>query len=663
VPGVDPVEGQRQGRQWLGWALLFALIAALFSWWGLDAGAYFGVVFYPGEIGVLALLALLALSVPLRARLGGAPALALACLLALAAWVLLSILWTPTPEVAVADTHRLLLYAALFALGIWVVTLLGERRELALAPVAAAGVLVGVVTLITIGHGTDVTRYLHDDGTLRFPIGYRNANAAFWLICAWPLLALAVRGRLPWLLRAAMVGATTMLLELTVLSQSRGSLPAAALALVILIGLSRRGLKVALFVALAAIPMIPAIPTLLDVFQRGSDNAGAIPLLHDSAGAIAISSLASVGLAALYLGLVEPRVSVGERTVSVLSRVAAVVAVLAVLVGGAAFVSSHGGPTGFVNQRVEELREGTPDLRQQGTRYGVNIGSNRGDIWRVALDEWESNPVRGGGAGSWQVEYLREKDNPTTPHDPHSVEMLMLSEFGLPGILLFAAFVVAAAVAAVRSRRLGPGAVVLVAGGLAGAAQWLIQASYDWLLFYPGVTAPAIFLLGATAAPALAAVPERTRRVSKLAAVALIAVVGLAAGALFLSARYTDRGEGEWQGDLAGAYDDLDRAASLDPFAVDPLLSKGAIAREAGDEGTAVDSFREASHREPENFPAHYLLGLTLLESKPAIAERELRTARRLQPGFPLRAPIEQSRAARARGRAAARAACCTPGK
>ncbi len=663
MPGVEAVEGEQQGRQWLGWAVLFVPITALFAWWGLDAGAYFGVVFYPGEIGVLALLAMLLLSAPLRARLAGAPALALLALLGLSAWVLLSILWTPTPEIAVSDTHRVLLYAAMFVLGIWIVGLLGERSELALLPVALAGVIVGVVTVITFGHGTDVTSYLHEDATLRFPVGYRNANAAFWLIAAWPLIALAVRRRFPWPLRALMLGATTMLLELTVLSESRGSLPAAVVALVLLIALSRRGLKVALFVALAAIPIIPAVPTLLHVFQHGAANAGAIPLLHSSARAIFVSTLGSIALASVYLGLIEPRVSIGEKALTRVSRVAAVIAILVVLAGGAVFVSSHGGPTGFIGQRIDELGAGTPDLHSQGTRFGVNISSNRGDIWRVAFDEWKDNPVRGGGAGSWQVEYLREKTVATGPHDPHSVEMLMLSEFGLPGILLFATFMVAAVVAALRSRRLGPPALTLVAGGLAAVSQWFVQASYDWLFFYPAVTAPAIFLLGAAVAPALRPAAARIRVAPKVAALALLAVVAVAAGALFLSARFTDRGEAEWRTDLPGAYDDFDRAASIDPYAVEPLLAKGSIARAVGDGSLAEDSFREAIDREPENFTAHYFLGLTLLRSNPALASRELRIAQRLQPHFALHALIEQSREAQARAQGGAKAPCCTPGK
>ncbi len=660
---MEAAGGKRQGTHWIVWAAPLAILTALFAWWAWQAGAYFGRDFYPGEIILVALLAIVLLATPLRARVSGAPALALASLLGLAAWILLSIFWTPTPEVAVSDTHRVLLYAAIFMFGICVVGLLGERRDLALLPIGLAGILVGIATVLTFGHGTDVTSYLHEDGTLRYPLGYRNANAAFWLISAWPLITLALRRQFRWPLRALMLGGVTMLLELAVLSESRGSVPAAAIALLVLIGLSGRGLKVALFVALAAIPAIPAIPTLLHVFQHNAADAGAIPLLHDSAEAIAISTLGSIALAAAYLGLVEPRVSLGQRTVARLSRAGAAVAILVILAGAALLVARHGGPAEFVNQRISELNRGTPNLRNQGTRFGVNLGSHRGDFWRVAFDEWKENPIRGGGAGSWQIEYLRKGHTQSTPHDPHSVEMLMLSEFGLPGILLFGTFLIAAVVAAMRSRRLGPVALSLVAGALAAASQWLVQASYDWLFFYPGVTAPAIFLLGAAAAPPSRRVAQRFRPAAKAAVLALLAAIAIAAGALYLSVRYADRAQGEARGNPLGAYQDFDRAASIDPFAVEPLLSKGTVALEAGDKRTAASALREAIGREPEDFNAHYLLGIDLLRSNPAIAGKELRLARRLDPKFPLRAPLAQSREALARDRARAKAACCTPGK
>ena len=639
-------------RFWAAGLAALVPVAALLAWWGLDAGGYFPVTFYPGELGLLALLALLAISVPLRVRLSGPLLVALVALLALGAWVLLSILWTPTRAAALVGFHKIIIYATVFGVGAWIASLLGERRDLALLGVAVAGTVVAVVSVISIGYGTDALKYLHEDGTLRYPVGYRNANAAFWLMTAWPLLALAVRGRLAWPLRALMPAAVTMLVELTILCQSRGSVPAAVIALVALVLLSRRGLKTLLFALLAALPAIPAAPTLLKVFQHGSADPGSIPLLHHAAVAIALSTLASLLLALLVLGLLERRVNLAPDVTRRASWAVGAIVALAFLGGLAVVVAHAGGPARFIDQRVSELKAGSPDLESQGARFGVNIASNRGDIWRVALDEWDERPIRGGGAGSWQVDYLRGKRVATPANDPHSVEMLMLAEFGIPGIALFFTFLIAAVLAAWRSRRVGPASVTLAAGALAVAAQWFVQASYDWLFFYPGVTAPAMFLLGAAAAPAVRAGARRLRALPLLACLAVLAVTAVGAGALFLSARYTDRAANEWRTDLGAAYADFDHAASLDPFAVEPLLSKGAVARQSGDVKTAVASLEEALERQPDNFAGHYLLGLTLIRTRPAAALRELRTAHRLNPGFPLGPAIVRSRAALGRGRA-----------
>lgn len=645
-------------RRFLGAGLLLlAAIAALFTWWGLDSGGYFPTTFYPGELALLGLLAVLAIGVPLRARLSGPVLVALLAMLLLGGWALLSILWTPTREAALVDAHKLIIYAALFGLGVWITALLGDRRDLSLAAVGVAVAMVAIVATIEIGVGTEALKFLHEDGTLLYPIGYRNANAAFWLIGAWPLLALAVRGSLPWQVRALMLAAVTMLIELTLLCQSRGSLPAAAIALVALVLLSGRGLKAALFTALAAIPAIPAVPTLLKVFQHGTADRASIPLLHHSAVAILLTTLGSLILALLVLGLFERRVQLAPKTTRRLSWIGAAAVVLVVVAAVAVVVGHEGGPRQFVDKRVEELNEGSPNLRAQGIRFGVNIASSRGDAWRVALDEWDENPIRGGGAGSWQVDYLKKRAIYTPAEDPHSVEMLMVSEFGLPGILLFLTFLGGAVVAAWRARRLGSASVTLAAGALAVAAQWLVQASYDWIFFYPGVTAPAIFLLGAAAAPAVREGAGRLRAAPLAACLGVLVVAAVAAAALFVSASYTDRAANQWRTNLGAAYANFDHAASLDPFAVEPLLSKGAVAREVGDTKTAVASFREVLGRQSDNFSAYYLLGLTLLRSQPRVALRELGVAHELDPLFFLAADVRCARA-RVRDPAAAKDAC-----
>ena len=89
----------------------------VWAWWAAKEGAYFGVVLLPGAIllcvGAALLAALRALA---RASCGSrrrwssrwARSRRSAC------WALLSALWSPAPDVAVADGQRILVYALAF---------------------------------------------------------------------------------------------------------------------------------------------------------------------------------------------------------------------------------------------------------------------------------------------------------------------------------------------------------------------------------------------------------------------------------------------------------------------------------------------------------------------------------------------------------------------
>ena len=630
--------------------LLIAALA-LFGWWGWKQGAYFGPVFYPGAIALFLLIALALVIIPVPGRLDPFAGVALASVAGLGAWTLASILWTPTPAAALADAERVFAYAALFAVGLWTVRLLGERLIGSLLPVAIAGALVGVATVIAIGTGSDFNWYLHSDATLRFPIGYRNANAAFFLTCLWPLIGVATHNEWRWQLRAPLIAAATLLVELAILAQSRGSLPAAAIALLAMLVLSPHRLRTAVVVALAAIPAIPALPALLDVYRHGTADPGVVPLLHDAARAVALSTAGSLLLAALALGLVYPRLRLGPSRVRAISWVAGVAASLAVLAGGAVFIASHGGPVGFVDQRVKEFgKVGYPDLRSQGIRYGANVGSNRHDFWRVGLDEAADHPLLGGGAGSFQLTYLRHRRSGESPRDPHSLIVRIASELGLPGLALLIAFVVGCLGAAIRSRRRGPLAAALVAAALAGGVQWFVQGSYDWFWQYPGVSAPGFYLLGVAAGPALAGrrsapagAPLRWALAAALVAVALIAMP------LFVSDRYTQRGLDEAADDPASALRDLERAADLNPLSDQPLIERGALAASLGDRALAVRSFREATERVPDNYASRWFLARELLRSRPAAARAALVRARELNPRGPEVLALEKRLKAQAR--------------
>jgi hypothetical protein len=614
--------------------VIAASVATVFVWWAWKQGAYFGTVFLPGAIILYGLLVVLLIGAPFRGRFAGQPRIALAAIVALAAWTLLSIAWTNFPDAAVQYAEHEMLYAAVFALGLWSSNLARDRVLLPLAVIAVTGAAIGIVITVTLASGTDVASYVHsDDATLRSPIGYRNAEAAFLLICLWPTIVLAAERGLAWHLRALMIGATTMLLEHAVLAQSRGSIPAAIVALVVFLALTPRRLRMATYLILAAVPVLPALPVLLDVFQHGHGGPGLLPLLRDASRAIALTSIGSIALAAVCIRGVELRLKLRPELVKLVSRTAAIAAISAVVVGGTVFVATRGGPIKFVDQRVSEFNQGrTPDFRRQGTRFGINIGTNRKDFWRVAIDEGRDHPLLGRGAGSFAVQYLQRRKSDDTPRDPHSVELLMLSELGIVGLLLFGTFAVSAGVSAVRSWRLSRAAAALVAGSLASGVYWLVHASYDWFWNYPGVTAPVFFLLGAAAGPGVLAGTADLARRARPWAVAAPAVALVAAVPLFFSQHHANRAYEDWQHDAGAAFDDLDRAASLDPFDPEPLLAKGVIALRLHLPRQAEAAFRDAIDRQPDGYAAHYFLAKALAPTDPAAARVEADEAVRLNP-------------------------------
>ncbi|MDQ2940082.1 MAG: O-antigen ligase family protein, partial [Actinomycetota bacterium] len=537
-------------------------------------------------------------------------------------------------DAAVQDFERAMLYATVFALGLWLANLSGRRMLIPLAVVALVGGLVGIVTTLTLALGTDVPSYFHGDATLRYPVGYRNAEAAFLLICLWPMVVLAAEAKVQWHARALAVGAGTMLLELAVLAESRGSLPASLVALAALILLSPRRLRIAGYLVLAALPVLPALPTLLDVFKHGGDGPDLIPLMRDSAHAIALTSLGSLALAAFWIRAVEPNFDLGPQRTRVVSRVVATAALSAVLIGGTVYIAHRGGPFKFLDQRVQQFKsQGEPNLHSAGTRFGFNAGSNRHDFWRVALDEARDHPLAGGGAGSFAAEYLLHRHSVETPRDPHSVEMLMISELGIVGLLLLAAFLVASAISGLRTRRLGPPAAALAAGSLTVGAYWLVHASYDWLWHYPAITTPAIFLLGAAASPPLLDRGVSTiRSPARWAGVAVLAVSAVIALPLFLSQRYVNRAYDEARNDPGLAISDLNRAADLDPYDPQPQLAKGVVESRLGRDAAAVSAFRQAIGRQPDAYAGHFFLARALARSNPPVARAEAREALRLNP-------------------------------
>jgi O-Antigen ligase len=613
------------------------LLTGLFAVWAWQYGGWFGTALYPGTVVLAAGLVLLALFAPVRFRLRGWPAVALGALIALGLWSALSALWSPAPDVAIEDAQRILAYAMAFGLGLWMCTLLGSRLHLAMAPVAFAGLFAGIVALIGILAG-DNPRELLDEGTLQYPFGYRNANAAFFLIAAWPAVGLAASRGLDWRLRGLALATATLCFQLAALGQSRGSVLGVAAALIVYLLVSDDRARGVGWLLLAVIPALVVVPALTDLYQAVDEvgSQDALPELR-AAGRTVIGGSALALLLGLGAALLERRYPPSPALLRRANRGVAVAAALIAAAGVAGFVVTTGNPAGWIGDRADEfLTQGSPQGGAGSSRFGFNAGTERDDLWRVALDDAGEDPVLGTGAGGYYYSYLRNRtgEGVESAQDAHSVELEFLGELGSVGLALFLVVLVASVGAALRARRLGGEAAALVTIALTAAAYWLAHSSLDWFFPFPAITAPVLMLLGAAGAPALAAGASPSRW-GRRAVVAAAVVLALSVVAPYLSQRYIDQAYNGWRGDIEKAYEDLDRAAQLNPLAEEPLLAEGGIAQAAGDRDRAIDALERAAAKRPEEWATHYFLARLYAGSEPAMARRELEFVRTQNPLSP----------------------------
>jgi tetratricopeptide (TPR) repeat protein len=599
-------------------------------------GGFFPEEWYPGTLFLVALLVVGVLALPSGRRAPAPVLVATGTLAAYAAWSYLTIAWADQRGDAWDGANRTALYAVLFALfALW---RLRGRAAVTLVGVFALSVaVIGLVELLSAAAASDPTDHFID-GRLAKPVGYANANAALWSLAFWPCVVLASRRETGPLLRALFTGSAVLLGGLALMGQSRGWLFALPLVAIAFLLITPQRVRTTLTLALVLAATAVTIPSILDVYDEGgSELAGAM----DDA-AVAILAAATVAAAVAGLVALADRRRRASPAVERWAGVAlAVVAAGAFLVGSVVYVAERGSPFSDVADAWDEFKT-KPTPAGGSTRLG-RLGSNRYDFWRVAWEEFSSQPVGGIGADNFQQAYLREAESSEQPRYPHSVELRTLSQTGLVGTALLAVALGAALAAALRATRLRSGpARAAAAAGLGAFAYWFVHGSVDWFWEIPALGGVAFALLGLAAglAPrAVAGRPARRRRplAAGPARVALTAglaiVLGLSLAGPWLAERYTSQAIDLWRYDDEEAFDKLDRAASLNPLSPSPDVAAGSIALRLDRPQEAESRFREALDREPGDSYSHLELGAIVFnDGRRAEGLRHLRRARRLDP-------------------------------
>ncbi len=595
-------------------------VAVFLAWTPLDGGQPI-TRWAPGALVLLALLglALVALA-PLRwSALPGTVRVAALALGAFTVWSFLSLAWADDRGVALEGADRTLLYLVAFLLfALW------PQR-----PATAAWVLglwtfgigvIAVVTLVRVGAAAD-PQTLFDGDRLTEPIGYANAEAAMWLMALWPAVTLAAGKRVPWPVRGIAAALAVVLLDVALLSQSRGSilaLPVCAVLLVAIVPGRLRTIAVLIPVLGAAAAALPKVLDIGDALN-GTD-AGAV---RDAAGAVtstvlllALAAGAVVALVAAWETLRPPAPATAARV----RKAWTIVVVAGAIIGAAGGLVAIGNPVDRLDSAWHSFKGGYDDNTGSGSRLTSGLGSNRYDFYRVSLDVFADHPIAGVGADNFFQDYLERGDSNETPRNPHNLALRTLVQTGIVGTLLLLTAFVAALAAGWRAMRGADPLSAAVAGGAVLAfLYWVVHGMTDWFWEWAGLGAPAFALLGLACALAPRRVEEPKGDAAPAPARPRAVVIVLAGAALVIGALAI---AGPWQAERdveqAGAvfaqrpfesYSRLDRAADFDPFSDRPALIEGSIALRYGDLARARKAFEQALDRNPRGQYATLELG------------------------------------------------------
>jgi tetratricopeptide (TPR) repeat protein len=640
---------------------------ALFVVWATSQGGYPVTHWAPGGLVVLALLGIALWLVRLRlADIPLAVRIALAALAAYTALSFLSILWAAVPGEAWEGADRTLLYLLVFALfACW--RQRGVTAALLLSCWTLALVVLAAVTALHLrAADTASLQTLIPGGRLTYPSGYANANAAQWLMAFWPAVLLARGPRLPFALRGLLAGGSVLLAEVALLSQSRGSLYATPVMLVLVFALlpgRARSFAVLVPVAVGIGAAAPAVLRVGDHLANGRVTPaavhGAVSAMFAAAAvvAVAVAAGAAVETRRTYSQAARKRIGRGVGAIAVLT-------LLVVLVGG---LAAAGNPLTRIRHGWDTFKGGYAADSTTGSRLVSGFGSNRYDFYRVALDEFLAHPIVGIGADNFQEQYLVHGRSEETPRYPHSVELRTLVETGLVGVLLALVGLGAALLASARAvRGADELARYVAAAAVAGFAYWVVHGSFDWFWEFAGLGAPAFALLGLGCALAPARTdarehvpstdtggrpapgpppvsgrqapgPRRRPRAGRvaLALAGVAAVLALAASlaAPWLSQLEVESAAGIWTKSPGTAYQRLHDAARLNPLSDEAYLVAGSIALRYGELVRADEQFASALGRSPDDAYATLERGaIASSRGRRAAALRLLERALRLDP-------------------------------
>lgn len=610
-------------------AVAFALTFALIVFMALEGGTYDVVIRQEVAAGVWTLIAAGALLGLLpRNALDGSRAAYLAAFAGLTAITALSLLWTSSAERTYFEIARVAGYGGFVVLGATAVNRYTWRA--AAAGLAAA---IGVVTLLALASrlfpdalpASPVTDAF-DSSRLSYPLDYWNA------VASWAAVTIAVglaygshaRSQPVRCLGAALVPAAILV---TYLTYSRGGVIAAGVAVVAVIAFGRNrwtaGVQAAAS-ALAGAALIGLVRSRPEIAEAtGGDGGAALALATLAAG----SGCAIVAAAVRSAG--TDRLRLPTKTSLAIAPLALLLILVVVALGQDRLSDAYSDFKGTDQVTQSEGDSASRLTSSDGNRYAY---------WESAVDAFESAPLIGIGAGTYEFYWSENGSEPEYLRDAHSLYFEHLAEVGLIGGFILIVLLVSLFRSGLRARGgtrsgQGPEAVAFISVFVV----WLVHAGVDWIWEVPALTAVA--LLGITIASAARAPRARPSGLWPRAAlfvIALAAVIVQIPG-IVSTERIRDAGESRLAGDSVGAIALADEAVAAAPWAATPRYVRARAELAAGDLDAAAADAEAASDREPDNL-YHRILRteIDLQRDRVASARVQFELALRLNGELPI---------------------------
>jgi O-antigen ligase len=609
--GFTVTRAERKPLELAGLVALVLLAPAALIYLSFNAGGYFPSA--PGFVAIVFAQALV-----LRSTLAARPfegfsralAIPLAGLVLYAAFQLASALWSHATARTLDSFDRTLLYVLAFVL-FGSLRYTRERAGWLLRAVVAglaAVCLIGLVSRVLPHAWPTASSFFAD--RLNYPLTYWNAEgmiAAMVLILGFHLSADRAEHWSVRVLAAAVLPGVAATLLLTF---SRGAMGVTVIGLLAYCLLTRVSTLPTALLAIAP-PTAIAVRSAWDATLLASNHPTS-PAAVSQGHHVAVV----VGACMVGAGLLRAALLLADRRLAELrlvrnpppravragaGAIAAVLVVAAALALGAAGLA-HREYDKFVNEKSG------PHTAQTRERLSDPANNGRLSLWKAAMHIYDTQKLRGTGAGTYQQYYPRYRTEGLYVVDAHSLYLQSLAELGLVGFVLILV-VVLGILGGLAARIRGPDRA-LYAALFAASLAWAVHQAFDWDWQMPAVTLSVFILAGL----ALARPKDGRAGLSGLPAGRTLVALGwliLAVAPLLVGvsyARLQRSGQELNRGDCVSARHDALSSLSLSAKRPQAYAILGVCDLEQGFAQAAVPAMTQAVSLEPESWEEQYWL-------------------------------------------------------